>query len=113
MYEHLMRRPFELPLKSGGSVLVKGLSLRQMGLVLAEEDSMRRIAMAVQRSVLNEDGSGLLAWQPDELDYVLDELDQRVLSEIGMFMLNGPPEGDGSDADPLSDLPATTPTDAE
>ena len=113
MYEHLRRKPFDLPLKSGGSVQVRPLSLRQMGAVLSEKDGMRRIALAVQRSVLNEDGSGLLAWQPDELDYVLDELDQRVLSEIGMFMLNGPAEGDGADADPLSDSPATTPTDAE
>ena len=42
----------------------------------------------------------------------MDEFDQRVITEIGMWVINGP-EGDGDDADPLSDSLAPTPTDAE
>ena len=31
MFDHLMRKPFDLPLKNGGNVRVKPLSLRDMG----------------------------------------------------------------------------------
>ena len=72
--------------------------------MLAEKDGMRRIAMAVQRSVLDDDGA--LVWGPTDLDYILDELDQLVLTEIGMWVLNGP-----DDVDPLSDSQTDTPTD--
>ena len=38
MLDHLMRRPTDLPLKNGGSVRLKPLSLRHMTGVLAEPD---------------------------------------------------------------------------
>ena len=38
MFDHLMRKPFDLPLKNGGNVRVKPLSLRDMGTVLAEDE---------------------------------------------------------------------------
>ena len=106
MLDHLMRRLTDLPLKNGGIVRLKPLSLRDMGPVLAEPDGMRRIAMAVQRSVV--DGNGLLLWGPTEVDYIMDELDQLVVTQIGMWVLNGP-----GDVDPLSDSPSTTPTATE
>ena len=108
MLDHLMRRPTDLPLKNGGSVRLKPLSLRDMSAVLAEQDSMRRMAMAVQRSLLGENGNTALS--ADQIDYIMDEFDQRVVTEIGMWVINGP---EGGDADPLSDLPASTPTTAE
>ena len=109
MFDHLMRKPFDLPLKNGGNVRVKPLSLRDMGVVLAEEDAMRRMAIAVQRSLLGENGN--TAFSADQVDYIMDEMDQRVLTEIGLWVMNGP-EGAG-DADPLSDSLAVTPTGAE
>ena len=109
MFDHLMRKPFDLPLKNGGNVRVKPLSLRDMGVVLAEEDAMRRMAIAVQRSLLDDNGN--LGFSVDHVDYIMDEMDQRVLTEIGLWVMNGP-EGAG-DADPLSDSLAVTPTGAE
>ena len=108
MLDHLMRRPTDLPLKNGGSVRLKPLSLRDMGVVLAEDDNMRRMAIAVQRSILGENGN--LALSADQVDYIMDNFDQRVVTEIGMWVMNGP---EGGDEDPLSGLPATTPTAAE
>ena len=108
MLDHLMRRPTDLPLKNGGSVRLKPLSLRDMGAVLAEQDSMRRMAIAVQRSLLDENGNTALS--ADQVDYIMDEFDQRVVTEIGTWVLNGP---EGGDEDPLSGLPATTRTGAE
>ena len=125
MLDHLMRRPTDLPLKNGGSVRLKPLSLRDMGMVLAEQDPMRRMAVAAQRSILDEndnlafsiapvhyilDENGDLVLSADPVDYVFDEMDQRVLTEIGIWLINGP---EGGDADPLSDSLAPTPTDAE
>ena len=108
MLDHLMRRPTDLLLKNGGSVRLKPLSLRDMSAVLAEQDSMRRMAIAVQRSLLGENGN--LALSADQTDYIMDEFDQRVVTEIGTWVLNGP---EGGDEDPLSDSLAPTPTDAE
>ena len=108
MLDHLMRRPTDLPLKNGGSVRLKPLSLRDMSAVLDEKDPMRRMAIATQRSLLGENGNTALS--ADQVDYIMDEFDQRVVTEIGMWVINGPADGD---ADPLSGLPATTPTDAE
>ena len=106
MLDHLMRRPATLTLKSGHTVTLKPLSLRDMGPVLAEPDNLRRMAMAVQRSVVDDNGAMLFS--PAEVDYIMDEMDQRAVTEIGMWVLNG----DG-DSDPLSDSPSTTPTDTE
>ena len=108
MLDHLMRRPTDLPLKNGGSVRLKPLSLRDMSAVLDEKDPMRRMAIATQRSLLGENGNTALS--ADQVDYIMDEFDQRVITEIGMWVINGPADGD---ADPLSDSLAPTPTDAE
>ena len=125
MFDHLMRKPFDLPLKNGGNVRVKPLSLRDMGAVMAEMDPMRRMAVAAQRSLLDENDNlafsiapahyilgenGDLVLSADPVDYIFDEMDQRVLTEIGMWVINGPADGD---ADPLSDSLAPTPTGAE
>ena len=98
MFDHLMRKPFDLPLKNGGNVRVKPLSLRDMGAVMAEMDPMRRMAVAVQRSLLDENDNlafsiapahyilgenGDLVLSADPVDYIFDEMDQRVLTEIG------------------------------
>ena len=69
---------------------------------------MRRMAIAVQRSLLGENGNTALS--ADQVDYIMDEFDQRVVTEIGMWVINGP---EGGDVDPLSDSLAPTPTDAE
>ena len=112
MLDHLMRRPTDLPLKNGGSVRLKPLSLRDMSAVLDEKDPMRRMAIATQRSLLGENGNTALS--ADQVDYIMDEFDQRVVTEIGMWVINGPSDGEeGSDADPLSDSLAPTPTAAE
>ena len=108
MLDHLMRRPTDLPLKNGGSVRLKPLSLRHMTGVLAEPDSMRRMAMAVQLAVVDLDGNPVMG--PDQIDRIMDDFDQRKLTEIGLWLINGP---EGGDEDPLSDSLAPTPTDAE
>ena len=55
MLDHLMRRPTDLPLKNGGSVRLKPLSLRDMKTgYWPNRTGCAAMAMAVQRSLLDE-----------------------------------------------------------
>ena len=110
MFDHLMRKPFDLPLKNGGNVRVKPLSLRDMSAWCLPNRTLCA-AWPSPCSGPSWAKMGIRHSAPTKLDYIMDEFDQRVLTEIGLWVMNGP-EGAG-DADPLSDSLAVTPTGVE